>query len=193
MTVGQSGRLELESYWQKPPFTADSKESLEDWSYRLRESLKSSVKRRLLADVPLGVFLSGGLDSSSLTSLMTELQAKQVKSFSIGFSEKSYDESSYARMVADKLGTEHYEQILDPTTALDVIDPLYEKLDEPMADAALIPTFLLSKFAREHVTVALAGEGADELLAGYPTYLACLLYTSPSPRDQRGSRMPSSA
>ena len=168
-----SGELkEPVRYWQFPALTADSQESLEVWAHRLREELKASVKRRLLADVPLGVFLSGGLDSSSITALMTEICPGQVKSFSVGFSEKTFDESSYSRAVAKHLGTEHYEQVLHPQMALEIIEPLYDSLDEPMADAAIIPTYLLSKFARRHVTVALAGEGADELLGGYPTYFA---------------------
>jgi asparagine synthase (glutamine-hydrolysing) len=159
-------------YWQFPSFTADGEGDLDDWAERLRTLLTASVKRRLLSDVPLGVFLSGGLDSSSLTALMTELQPGNVQSFSIGFTEKTFDESSFSREVASDLGTQHHEQTLDPMTTLEVIEPLYRELDEPMADAALIPTYLLAKFARQRVTVALSGEGADELLGGYPTYLA---------------------
>ena len=159
-------------YWRFPSFTADGEGDIHDWASKLRELLSASVKRRLLSDVPLGVFLSGGLDSSSLTALMTELQPGNVQSFSVGFSEKTFDESSYSREVAQALGTQHHEQTLNPETTLEVIEPLYQMLDEPMADAALIPTYLLAKFARQRVTVALAGEGADELLGGYPTYLA---------------------
>jgi asparagine synthase (glutamine-hydrolysing) len=159
-------------YWRFPRFTADGEGTMDDWAERVRALLTASVKRRLLSDVPLGVFLSGGLDSSSLTALMTELQPGNVQSFSVGFTEKTFDESSFARQVARELGTEHHEQTLDPETTLEVIEPLYQRLDEPMADAALIPTYLLAKFARQKVTVALAGEGADELLGGYPTYLA---------------------
>ena len=170
--TAQDGVQQPKRYWKMPPLTADGPGTLEDWAERLREELRASVKRRLLSDVPLGVFLSGGLDSSSLTALMTELTPGQVQSFSIGFSEDSFDESSYSRMVAKHLGTEHHERILDPNTTLELIEPLYSRLDEPMADAAIIPTYLLSQFAREKVTVALAGEGADELLGGYPTYFA---------------------
>jgi asparagine synthase (glutamine-hydrolysing) len=172
LKVGPTEVFIPKRYWTVPRFSADGEGTLEGWGERLRSELKASVKRRLVSDVPLGVFLSGGLDSSSLTALMTELEPGNVKSFSVGFSEKTFDESSYSRMVADRLGTEHYEQVLDSATTLAVIEPLYERLDEPLADAAIIPTFLLSKFARTEVTVALAGEGADELLGGYPTYFA---------------------
>lgn len=159
-------------YYRMPLFQPQREGTLQEWADRLSSELQASVKRRLLSDVPLGVFLSGGLDSSSLTALMTDCSPGQVKSFSVGFSEKTFDESSYARMVAERLGTEHHEQVLHPSSALEVIEPLYQSLDEPLGDAAIIPTYLLSRFARQHVTVALAGEGADELLGGYPTYFA---------------------
>ena len=159
-------------YWTFPRFTADGHGSLQDWAERLGEELKQSVRRRLIADVPLGVFLSGGIDSSSITALMSELQPGCVKSFSVAFTEASYDESTHSQKVARFLGTQHFEKVLDPATTLGVIETLYQSLDEPLGDAALIPTYLLSQFARTEVTVALAGEGADELLGGYPTYLA---------------------
>lgn len=163
---------EPERYYGTVEFTGAGGGTLEDWAERLRAELKASVKRRLIADVPLGVFLSGGLDSSSITALMTELVPGSVKSFSVGFSEKTFDESTYSELVSRKLGTEHHLQVLDSETTLSVIEPLYQSLDEPLGDAALIPTYLLSRFARQSVTVALAGEGADELLGGYPTYFA---------------------
>lgn len=167
LKVGEEPRR----YWDFPAFRPAGG-SLEDWAERLHQELRRSVERRLLADVPLGVFLSGGLDSSSLTALMCEICPGNIKTFSIGFEEKSFDESHYFREVAAHLGTEHHDQILSPDVALEILDPLYEQLDEPLADAAIIPTYLLSRFARQYVTVALAGEGADELLAGYPTYFA---------------------
>ena len=172
LSVTADGPATPVRYWEFPKFTADGGGSLDEWAERLRDLLKASVKRRLLADVPLGVFLSGGLDSSSLTALMSELEPGNVQSFSVAFSEKTFDESTFSRQVAGELETTHHEQTLDPATTLEVIEPLYRRLDEPMADAALIPTYLLSRFARQKVTVALAGEGADELLGGYPTYFA---------------------
>lgn len=172
LRVTDGGVGEPERYYDLVQFQGTSDGTLEEWAERLRAELRASVKRRLIADVPLGVFLSGGLDSSTVTALMTELVPGSVKSFSVGFSEKSFDESGYSELVSRHLGTEHHLQVLDSETALSVIEPLYRSLDEPLADAALIPTYLLSRFAREHVTVALAGEGADELLGGYPTYFA---------------------
>lgn len=172
LQVTGAGVGEPRRYYGQVLFRGEPGQSIEEWAERLRVELLASVKRRLIADVPLGVFLSGGLDSSTLASLMTDLVPGSVKSFSVGFSEKSFDESAYSELVSRHLGTEHHAQRLDSTTALSVIKPLYQSLDEPLADAALIPTYLLARFAREHVTVALAGEGADELLGGYPTYFA---------------------
>ncbi len=158
-------------YWRLPSFV-DRGGPIEEWVERLREILSDAVKLRLVADVPLGVFLSGGLDSSTLTSLMCQLHDKPVHTFSIGFSEASYDESRFSEAVARKLGTVHHHRNLDAQASLDVLQSLYSNLDEPLADPALIPTYLLSKFAKENVTVALSGEGADEILGGYPTYFA---------------------
>lgn len=172
MRVEPNGECTPHPYYSLAEFSGGGSGSLEDWAERLTFELRASVKRRLIADVPLGVFLSGGLDSSSVTALMTEFVPGAVKSFSVGFEEKTFDESDFSRQVSERLGTEHHLQVLDSATTMAVIDPLYRSLDEPLADAALIPTYLLSKFARQSVTVALAGEGADELLAGYPTYFA---------------------
>jgi len=137
--------------------------------------LKLSVERRLVSDVPLGVFLSGGIDSSSIVALMAELiPPEQIKTFSIGFKEKSFDESSYAREVARQFGTDHHEQILTPGKMIDILPEVWDLLDEPFADASIIPTYLLSKFTRQFVTVALGGDGGDELFAGYDPFLAHL-------------------
>ena len=128
---------------------------------------------RLISDVPLGVFLSGGIDSSSVVAMMAELMPpSRIKTFAIGFEEESFDESSYARQVASFFGTDHREQILQSRTLLDVLPEVAAFLDEPLADASIIPTYLLSKFTRQHVTVALGGDGGDELFAGYPTFQA---------------------
>jgi asparagine synthase (glutamine-hydrolysing) len=130
---------------------------------------------RLISDVPLGVLLSGGIDSSAIAALACESaegRVKTVKTFSIAFEEKSFDESSYARLVADHLGTEHYEQRFTEREMLEIVPEIPRLLDEPLGDGSLIPTFLLSRFTRERVTVALGGDGGDELFAGYPTYAA---------------------
>jgi asparagine synthase (glutamine-hydrolysing) len=134
--------------------------------------LKASVKRRLISDVPLGVFLSGGIDSSAITALAQKEVPGKVKTFSIGFEDPSFDESKYASFASQYIGTDHYEQTMTPDDLLRIVPNLPDILDEPMADASILPTYLLSKFTRQHVTVALGGDGGDELFAGYPTYLA---------------------
>ena len=140
---------------------------------RFMELFDAAVARRLMADVPLGVFLSGGVDSSSVAaSVVRQRTAANVKTFSIGFEEKSYDESSLARRVAEHLGTEHHERIFTANDMRNVLPKVSALLDEPFGDASLLPTYLLSAFAREQVTVALGGDGADELLLGYPTFFA---------------------
>jgi asparagine synthase (glutamine-hydrolysing) len=145
----------------------------EEYAEELRARLKEAVRLRLISDVPLGVFLSGGIDSSSVVAMMAELMPpQQIKTFSIGFAEKSFDESTYARTVAHFYGTDHHEDVLKPQTMLDILPEVAAFLDEPFADASVIPTYLLSKFTRQHVTVALGGDGGDELFAGYPTFVA---------------------
>ena len=137
----------------------------------LRAVLRESVRKELISDVPLGVFLSGGIDSSAVAAMMSELGG-EVKSFSVGFAERSFDESPYAREVAKHLGTDHHELILEPGMLLGLIPKLSLLLDEPLGDASIIPTYLLSEFTRRHVKVALGGDGGDELFAGYPTLQA---------------------
>jgi len=138
----------------------------------LRDLLSDAVRMRLVSDVPLGILLSGGIDSSTVAAFATHHATERVKTFSIGFEEDSFDESKYARQVAKHLNTEHYEDKLSATTAGDLISEIGEWLDEPMSDGSLIPTFLLARFVRTHVTVALGGDGGDELFAGYPMYYA---------------------
>jgi len=143
----------------------------------LDRSLTSAVSDRLVSDVPLGIFLSGGLDSSTIAyyavQANTASSSKQkIKTFSIGFKESSFDESKYARQVARHLNTDHHEKILSVKDCLNLIPKIGELLDEPMADSSLVPTYLLSQFTREHVTVALGGDGGDELFCGYDTFLA---------------------
>ena len=166
-------RVEVKEYWS--PFNNEMSEenlSLAEAEYRLTELLKQSVKRRLISDVPLGVFLSGGIDSSAIAAFAQKEVPGKVKTFSIGFEDPSFDESKYASLVSRFLGTEHFEQRMTPEDLLEIVPYLPDILDEPMADASILPTYLLSKFTREYVTVALGGDGGDELFAGYPTYLA---------------------
>jgi len=145
--------------------------SLEKECSDLREVLRESVRKELISDVPLGVFLSGGIDSSAVAAMMASL-GSDVKSFSVGFAERSFDESGYARQVARQLGTEHHELVLEPGMLLGLIPRLPALLDEPLGDASIIPTYLLSEFTRRYVKVALGGDGGDELFAGYPTLQA---------------------
>ncbi len=131
--------------------------------------MKDSIKSRLVSDVPLGVFLSGGLDSSSIVSIMSQAVKNKIKTFSIGFKEKDYNETVYSRQVARQYNTEHHELIIEPD-AVSILPKLVEYFDEPIDDSSVIPTYYLAKFTRQHVTVALSGDGADELLAGYRRY-----------------------
>ena len=165
--------IEVREYWS--PFNNEKTEenlSLAEAELRLTELLKQSVKRRLISDVPLGVFLSGGIDSSAISALAQNENPGKIKTFSIGFEDPSFDESKYASLASKHIGTDHHEQMMTPADLLNIVPNLPDILDEPMADASILPTYLLSKFTREHVTVALGGDGGDELFAGYPTYLA---------------------
>ncbi len=156
-------------YWESS-FTIDQMISPADASRNLDALLNEATAIRLMSDVPLGVFLSGGLDSSAVAYYAQKNSTSTVKTFSIGFEDKSYDEAGYAKRVSEHLGTEHFEKILTASHTLELIDEIYPKVDEPFADASLIPTYFLSQFTRQHVTVALGGDGSDEIFAGYPTF-----------------------
>lgn len=147
-------------------------DSLSDAADELKDLLSDAVRMRLVSDVPLGILLSGGIDSSTVAAFAVQHATEKVKTFSIGFEEDSFDESKYARQVATHLGTEHYEDRLSAERAGDLISEIGKWLDEPMSDGSLIPTYLLARFVRKHVTVALGGDGGDELFAGYPMYYA---------------------
>jgi asparagine synthase (glutamine-hydrolysing) len=170
--IFERGRWRAEPYWSVSYDGERLKIGEEEAADELRSRLRESVRMRLISDVPLGVLLSGGIDSSTVAALACEAAEGRVKTFSIAFDEKSFDESSYARMVADRLGTEHYEQRFTEREMLGVVPDIPHLLDEPLGDGSLIPTFMLMRFTRQHVTVALGGDGGDEFLAGYPTYAA---------------------
>jgi len=134
--------------------------------------IEKAVERRKVSDVPLGAFLSGGIDSSLIAAYLSKSMKSTLKTFSVGFAEESFDESSYARFISGYLDTEHFEKIFTPGEMMDILPEIIRNMDEPFADASILPTYLLSQFTRENVTVSLSGDGGDEIFGGYPTYLA---------------------
>ncbi|NJB69177.1 asparagine synthase (glutamine-hydrolysing) [Desulfobaculum xiamenense] len=172
--VWQDGTASVERYWDIPfPEHGGADMPEAEALARLEDLLRRAVEKRLMSDVPLGVFLSGGLDSSAITAIMADIvPAADIRTFSIGFRERSFDETDHARAVARHLGTTHRERVLTPQAMLDILPDALDALSEPMADSSILPTFLLSRFTREHVTVALGGDGGDELLLGYDPFLA---------------------
>jgi asparagine synthase (glutamine-hydrolysing) len=166
--------LKICEYWQPDLRGSETNRILDETveKEKLYTTLDAAVKEELVSDVPIGVFLSGGLDSSIIAALMTRNTGQQVNSFSIGFQEASFDESRYARKMADFLGLKHHELTVDSQMVLDFIPHLADHLDEPFGDSSFIPTFILSRFASQHVKVVLGGDGSDELFAGYPTLTA---------------------
>jgi asparagine synthase (glutamine-hydrolysing) len=176
--VHTKDKSENHMYWDIPiEENAISYKREEEQAEELLSRLRESVRKRLLSDVPIGVLLSGGIDSSTVSILATEASAQQIQSFSIGFEEASFDETRYSQKIARLIGTKHHHQVLSSRKMLDVVPDVINILDEPLADASIIPTYLLSNMTSQHVKVALGGDGADELFAGYPTYQAHKLVT----------------
>ena len=169
LIASAEGGIQIREYWDVD-FAPDYGKSEQFFIERLRGLLEESVRLRLIADVPLGAFLSGGVDSSSVVATMAKISAGPVKTFSIGFTDPDYNELDYARQVAEKFGTEHHELVIEPNV-LDVIDDIAWYLDEPFGDSSAIPTYMVSKLASDSVTVVLSGDGGDELFAGYDRYL----------------------
>jgi asparagine synthase (glutamine-hydrolysing) len=168
MTVERT-KISHKRYWDVN--YSKSNKSEEEFVQDILTFLKRSIKYRMISDVPLGAFLSGGIDSSAIVALMSELSDQPVKTFTIGFTEESYNEVEYAQEVAQLFGTEHREKIIEPH-AHDLMDKVIRNLDEPFADVSTLPTYLVSEFAREYVTVVLTGDGGDEIFGGYDQYEA---------------------
>jgi asparagine synthase (glutamine-hydrolysing) len=165
--------LSKEFYWDIPlTDNPVSPSHIDECCEELLQRLRDSVRRQLRSDVPVGVFLSGGVDSSAITALAAQESSGRLHSFSIGFDQPSYNESVHARRVASLFGTEHHEAVLTLRQAADLFPRVMQWLDEPFADASIIPTCLLSQLAAQHVKVVLGGDGSDELFAGYPSFQA---------------------
>jgi asparagine synthase (glutamine-hydrolysing) len=170
----EAGKLSVRRYWDVPEYGTHVPAAEEECLEELERRLAEAVKMRLIADVPLGAFLSGGSDSSTIVALMSRFSSKSVKTFSIGFKQKDFDETSYARIVAQRFATEHHELILEPDVVSSV-DTISHSLEEPFADASALPTYFVSCLARQHVTVALSGDAGDEIFAGYDRYREVLM------------------
>jgi len=167
----EEGTLSLGEYWDLR-FDESGHKSVEYYEATLLDLLHKTVKGMLVSDVPFGVFLSGGLDSSTVTYFMSRIMKEPVRTFSIGFEEESYSELDYARLVAHNFRTEHYEQVVNPDHLEDLLPSLIWHAEEPLADASMIPAYYVSQLARRHVKMVLCGDGGDEIFAGYDTFPA---------------------
>jgi asparagine synthase (glutamine-hydrolysing) len=172
LLVWEGGEARVEPYWS--PQIDETRRSDEEWLELVRGTVTAAVRRRLVADVPLGALLSGGIDSSVVVALMAQASTEPVRTFSVGFNDRRYDERDLARGVAARWGTHHEELLLDPE-ATEILPRLAAILDEPFADSSALPTYLVSEHARRHVTVALTGDGGDESFGGYERYRAVAL------------------
>ncbi len=169
MAVAQHGKIRKTKYWQ--PHINKMTCSKGEIAEQIRETFLSAVKYRLISDVPLGVFLSGGMDSTLITGAASTFQAN-LKTFAIGFSEETFNELHYAKIASTHFNTNHQEMVLSYKKAIDLLPTIMNYLDEPLADASIIPTYLVSHLSRPNITVALSGDGGDELFLGYDTYKA---------------------
>ena len=167
--VAEGGTERIERYWRPEPAEPSTHEG--EWLERVRATVGDAVRKRLVADVPLGALLSGGIDSSIVVALMAQASSQPVRTFTVGFPDARYDERAYARAVASRYGTVHEEVEIEEDIA-STLPRLAATFDEPLGDEAAFPTFLIAEQARRHVTVALAGDGGDEAFAGYERYIA---------------------
>jgi asparagine synthase (glutamine-hydrolysing) len=165
----ERGEVRVRQYWDLPPYATHSPRSEEECLEELEHRLAEAVRIRLISDVPLGALLSGGTDSSTIVALMARACSGPVKTFSIGFHQAEFNEAPYAKLVAERFGTEHHELILEPDI-VETVEFLSRSLEEPFGDSSMLPTYYVSCLARKHVTVALSGDGGDEMFAGYERY-----------------------
>ena len=179
VTSWRDGKTTTDTYWTadfETKVTTPYEEALET----TKELIEAAVSRRLISERPLGSFLSGGYDSTVVTAYMAKLMKEKVQTYSIGFHSAAFNEAHHAKQVANYLGTNHHEEILSPDPAL-VIEKISQVLDQPFADSSIVPTYLLAKFARENLIVALGGDGGDEVFGGYDRYLAAPLLQKANP------------
>jgi asparagine synthase (glutamine-hydrolysing) len=165
----ENGEIRVRQYWDLPQYSTHTPKSEEECLEELESRLFEATKMRLISDVPLGAFLSGGTDSSLVVGLMARASSRPVKTFSIGFKNDDFTEADYARIVAKKFETDHHEMILEPDV-VQTVEHLTSSLEEPFGDSSMLPTYYVSQMARNHVTVALSGDGGDEMFAGYDRY-----------------------
>jgi asparagine synthase (glutamine-hydrolysing) len=165
----EAGKIQVRQYWDLPRYSTHYPNSEEECLEEMERRLAEAVRIRLISDVPLGAMLSGGVDSSTVVALMARASSQPVKTFSIGFRHDDFNEAHYARMVAERFGTDHHELIVEPNV-LETVEQLTSSLEEPFGDSSMLPTYYVSCLARKHVTVALSGDGGDEIFAGYDRY-----------------------
>ena len=175
----RQGKAETKKYWE-PDFEAKVQISYEEALEVTKKLIEEAVSRRLISERPLGSFLSGGYDSTVVTAYMAKLMSEKVQTYSIGFNSAQFNEAHHAKQVANYLGTNHHEEILSPDPAL-VVEKISHVLDQPFADSSIVPTYLLAKFARENLIVALGGDGGDEVFGGYDRYLAAPVMQNMNP------------
>jgi asparagine synthase (glutamine-hydrolysing) len=170
VTSWHEGETKTRTYW-RPDFETKINVSYQDALETTKELIEKAVERRLVSERPLGSFLSGGYDSTVITAYMAKLMKESVQTYSVGFKSEQFNESHHAKKVANFLGTNHHEEILNPDPTL-VVEKISRILDQPFSDSSIIPTYLLAKFARENLVVAMSGDGGDEVFGGYDRYLA---------------------
>jgi asparagine synthase (glutamine-hydrolysing) len=169
----RNGEVKVHRYWDLPEYGTHTPMSEEQCLEELEHQLEEAVRIRLISDVPLGALLSGGVDSSIIVALMARTSSAPVKTFSIGFRAEEFNESKYARLVAERFGTHHHELVLDPNLG-ETLTYLSQMMEEPFGDSSMLPTYYVCRMARQKVTVALSGDGGDELFAGYDRYLVAM-------------------